>query len=117
MQHLEGFLRVFTRDQIMILDFNTLLKKTAVAVAGIRNFFGLTGGGWDENTTLPHENAGGVSVVIDCDTLAALEAYYAPHNARLYQLLQAAGAPPSEPPFQRFVTSVKCASEEVISVL
>ena len=60
-EHIQLFLRYFDRSQIMILNFDRLLRETPFVMSRIAKFLQLSEG-WSDSVTLPHDNAAKVSL-------------------------------------------------------
>jgi len=100
----------FRRDQILIVNFEHLIKNTATVANNIASFFGLTQR-FPDNVTLPDVNTATVKTVLSCATRDKLIAHYAVHVQDLYDYMErtpAADKPPMELPFGRFEHVAKC---------
>lgn len=88
---IEDYARVFSRDQILIMDFDRLLKNQATYIEKLVHFYGLPYHGNEGRLQkLPKENEkpfDGKVKTISCDTLLRLDSIWGPYNKDLFQYL------------------------------
>jgi uncharacterized membrane protein YgcG len=94
--HLERWLRYFNREQLFILNLSTLLTNTTDTVHRLLSFLNLPPFpakqySREGKIVLPHKNSAQVQTKFDCAVRTALYPHFAPHNARLYELLRQDG--------------------------
>lgn len=100
-QHLNNWLHVIGRNQLLIFSMQTLIKNTTDSMERIRSFLGLETG-WGP-VTFPHDNnSSSIQAVLDCKTYDELKKYYDEHNRGLEVYLTSPYRPPEEPPFSPF---------------
>lgn len=84
---LERYFALFPRDQFLILESRALKGDPIGVLMQIEGFLGLTPHDWSRETFAPVNVTPPSIDVLKPETRALLRAYYAPHNARLYDLL------------------------------
>ncbi len=82
--------RLFPREQVLVMDGETLFRDPAAAVTRVSKFLGLPAA---EVPHLPARNRGLNREPVDPELRAELEEFFRPHQARLSALLQDAPAP------------------------
>lgn len=83
-EQLERWLRVFPREQLLILNSERFYADTAGEMERVMHWLGVPP---IHTATYDRRNAGGAYGKLDPDTRQRLEAYFAPHNERLFDLL------------------------------
>jgi hypothetical protein len=135
-EHLARWMRHFSRDQLFIVNFDTLVANTPDTMKRMVQFLGLPIG-FPNDVELPKDNAAKFSGAADCVTRDWLTELYAPHLQGLYAFLEGnfsaespfmkaaekhhlAGVvpnignkPASEPPFPRFSHFLSCSPTDV----
>ena len=106
------------RSQLLVIDFDRLVLQPDDVLPRVTSFMGLP---TLRKNELPHENEQQYARkvdVISCDTARTLYSVYSEWNERLVRGLredrELGIAPPQEPPFEGFTTSVPCKKEEHI---
>jgi len=81
-EHLERWLEVFPREQILFLKFEDVVAAPERALEQLHDHLGLPP---HRSGELPAQNAGSYEPMAE-ETLARLREYFKPHNERLYEL-------------------------------
>ena len=115
---IRAWTRRILRSQLLVLDFDRLVARPDDVLPRVTSFMGLPA---LQKNELPHENELPYDRkvdVISCDTARTLYSVYSEWNDRLVRGLredrELGIAPPQEPPFEGFTTSVPCKKEEHI---
>ncbi|KAL3769960.1 hypothetical protein ACHAW5_010034 [Stephanodiscus triporus] len=99
--HLQDWFKLFDRSQILVLSYDELCKNPHTLQERIQSFLGRIVPG-----RLSRKNCNNSPQKVQmssCEGRHRLESFMAPHNERLYQLLEAHTGPPMEQrPFPRF---------------
>jgi hypothetical protein len=107
---IKEWLKYIRRDQLFILNGQTLYEDTDDTMNRLSTFLGLKHD-WGVNVTVPSLNVNYVEAEFPCKLFDKLEAYYQPHNEALYALMAAGGGPATEPPFPKFTSSRKICTD------
>lgn len=101
--HLERWLKVIHRNQLMILNFQTLMENTTDTMFRIQEFLQLKVA-WGPNVTLPHDNESSSKIAahLECETFKNLTAQYSKANEGLLDIINHPQKPPEQPPFPSF---------------
>ncbi|KAJ1430792.1 P-loop containing nucleoside triphosphate hydrolase protein [Ochromonadaceae sp. CCMP2298] len=97
--HIRDWLKVIKREQLFVINSQTLYENTTDTMRRLSRFLGLKSD-WGEKK-LPHSNENTVLAAMPCKLHDKLAAYYEKHNAELYAFLRQ-GGPESEPAFAEF---------------
>lgn len=101
-----NWMKYVKREQIFIINMQTLILNTTDTMHRIKRFLGLDIG-WGD-VTLPHDNKSQqVHAQLDCDTARELAEHYRKQNAGLLDLIRSSGSgnvsrPKMEPHFPPF---------------
>jgi hypothetical protein len=116
-EHIKDWTQYIRRDQLFILNGQTLYENPDDTMHRLATFLGLKHD-WGVNVTVPQKNSNnGVQAEFPCSLYDKLDAYYQPHNEALYALMAAGGGPATEPPFPKFTSSRKiCTDVDVIII-
>ena len=113
---IRAWTRRLLRSQLLVLDFDRLAARPDDMLPRVTSFMGLSA---LRNNELPHENGqdfGRKVDVISCGTSQTLHGVFREWNDRLVRALredhERGDAPPQEPLFEGFNTTVPCANEE-----
>lgn len=107
---IKHWLEYISRDQLFIVNFQTLSADTGNVLGRIQQFLGMQRG-WSANTTLPRENESShIKAILDCETYDKLARNFHKKNKGLYDFINDdPHRPPSEPLFPPFEsTKNKC---------
>lgn len=105
--HINNFLKYFDRQQLLIINFDKLLRDTRTVLKAIFKHFHVPEGDKESNLRLPHSNDARVDLKLDCSVHYNMRKYFDAYNDRLYDYLsrRETGAPLYEPHFEKFVYS------------
>ena len=113
---IRAWTRRILRSQLLVLDFDRLVARPDDVLPRVTSFMGLPA---LQKNELPHENEQPYARkvdVISCDTAQALHGVFGGWNDRLALALredvERGNAPPQEPLFEGFNTTVPCEDEE-----
>jgi hypothetical protein len=113
---IRAWTRRVLRSQLLVLDFDRLVARPDDVLPRVTSFMGLPA---LQKNELPHENEQPYARkvdVISCDTAKALHGVFGGWNDRLALALredvERGNAPPQEPLFEGFNTTVPCEDEE-----
>ena len=113
---IRAWTRRILRSQLLVLDFDRLVARPDDVLPRVTSFMGLPA---LQKNELPHENELPYDRkvdVISCDTAQLLQGVYGEWNERLALALredvERGNAPPQEPLFEGFNTTVPCENEE-----
>jgi len=106
-KHINNFLKYFDRQQILIINFDKLLRDTRTVLKAIFQHFHVPD--TISYYKLPHSNDARVDLVLDCSVHYKMRKYFDDYNKQLYDYLNRndTGAPSYEPHFDKFTYS-KC---------
>lgn len=85
-QQLEDFLRLFSKEQLLIISSEEMKKDTPASLATLESFWGIAHHHWERSKTQPHFE-GGYQEQPTPQEIELLRDFYAPHNEKLFTLL------------------------------
>ena len=97
LKHLKGWLKVVGREQMFIMNFQSLITDTGNVMSSLGKFLGLQKP-WDDNTVLPEQHKKKPSTVLDCKSFDYLTDYYNKMNKGLIEFINDASDKPAEEP-------------------
>ena len=101
LKHLNGWFKVIGREQMFIMNFQSLISDTGNVMNRLGKFLGLSKP-WDEDTILPEQHKKKPVTVLDCKSFDYLTDYYNKQNKGLIQFINKGDGPSEEPPFPAF---------------
>lgn len=100
-EHIKEWLRIIRRDQLFIINFQSLIEDTTDVMDRLSKFLGLSKG-WGK-TSLPIPHSTRPSTLLDCATYDKLNSHYKKMNSELVRFINSGiGKPATEPLFPEF---------------
>ena len=101
LKHINGWLKVVTRDQFFIMNFQSLISDTGNMMNHLGKFLGLAKP-WDLDTILPEQHKKKPVTILDCKSFDYLTDYYNKQNKGLIAFINNGPKHSEEPIFPPF---------------
>jgi hypothetical protein len=105
-EHIRAWLRVIRRDQLFIVNFQSLIEDTTTVMDGLTTYLGLSQS-WGKKVELPKPHAKKPSTFLDCATFDSLNKHYMKVNAELARYVNSGRSKPAAEPYFPAFKSVR----------
>lgn len=104
-EHIKEWLKIIRRDQLFIINFQSLITDTSDVMNRLSIHLGLSEN-WGKRVALPKPKEHRPSTFLDCETHDMLNKHYTKMNLELVRFVNSASdRPPTEPEFPEFASS------------
>ena len=104
-EHINEWLRIIRREQLFIINFQSLIEDTTLVMNSLAVFLGLNEG-WGKEVVLPVPSTKKPSTFLECATFDRLSKHYSKMNLELVRFINGGkDKPVSEPNFPAFKSS------------